>query len=296
MLGDHIKKVSSYDRLFDQAQTRQYNLSIRLNPDGLSFSVYSIPHKKYIALESFRFPETFQTPGGSLATTVYLDQIAKTIDEKPWMAAEFKNRIIIYNTRIYTLVPEPLYKVENQADYLRFVHKINEDDLILSSKFHALDTRVVFGINKNIYREINAWFNNPGLIHHAAALTESILPRFKHTDSENPVFLNISSKFIDIIVLRNNTLNFMNTFEWKAPTDIAYFLLFVIDQLSLNPGKINVYLSGEIDENDDNYQLLSRYIRNIGFLSHKESYTKGYAIELLATHKYYELLNPALCE
>ncbi|MBW6492040.1 MAG: DUF3822 family protein [Lentimicrobium sp.] len=296
MLGDHIKKVSSYDRLFDQAHTRQYNLSIRLNPDGLSFSVYSIPHKKYIALESFRFPETFQMHGGALAISVYLDQIAKTIDEKSWLLSEFKNRIVIYNTKIYTLIPEPLFNAHKIITYLGFVHKIGDGDTVLTSKFQTPDSRIVFGINSTIYKEINSWFNNPALIHHAGALIESVLPAFKHSDTGNPVFLNITNKLIDIIVLRNNNLNFVNSFEWRASTDIVYFLLFVLDQLSMNPGKVNVYLSGEIDENDENHQLLSKYIRNLEFLSHNEPHTRGYALELIASHKYYELLNPALCE
>jgi len=286
MAVDHIKKVSSYDRLFDQAQTHQYNLSIRLNPDGLSFAVYSIAHKRYIAIESFSFPDKFASSAGALATTIYLDHIAKTIDEKSWLISEFKNRVI----------PEPLYNPAEKDSYLSFVHKTGQDDIVIASKLEAIDSRIIFGINKNIFNELNNWFGNARLIHHAGALLESVIPVFKHAEPENPVVVNINKKHMDIIALRDNTLSFVNTFEWRTGTDIVYYTLFVLDQLSLNPGKVHVFLCGDIDEDDENHQLITRYIRNTDFLSRNESYIRGYALELISTHKYFDLLNPALCE
>lgn len=101
---------------------------------------------------------------------------------------------------------------------------------------------------------------------------------------------------MDIMVLRDNSLNFVNSFEWKAGTDIVYFLLFVLDQHSLNPGKINVFLTGEIDFGDENYQLIAKYLQNVDFLTRNEPYVKGYALELIDKSKFYDLLNPALCE
>jgi hypothetical protein len=296
MEGDPIRKVASYDRLFDQSLTHQYNLSIRLNPDGLSFSVYSLPHKKYIALESFRFPATFQHSGSALATAVYLDHIARAIDEKPWLVSEFKHRLVICNSKTYTLVPDPLFDSEKKADYLRFVHTVQPEDIILAAKLQSIDSHLVFGINNKIFNELNNWFPDTRLVHHAAALLESILPVFKHAEPSDVVFVNVNKKLMDVLVLRDNSLHFINSFDWRASSDIVYFLLFVLDQHSLNPVKINVLLMGEIEEGDDNHQLIGKYVRNVDFLTRHEPFTKGYALELIATSRFYDLLNPALCE
>ncbi len=296
MAEDHIRKVASYDRLFDPSLTHQYNLSIRLNPDGLSFSVYSLPHKKYIALESFTFPETFQHSGSALATTMYVDHIAKTIDEKPWLVAEFKNRLVIYNSKTYTLVPDPLFDSDKKAKYLEFVHKVQPEDVVFSSKLQSIDSHLVFGINKEVFNELNNWFPNTRLLHHAGALLESILPVFKHAEPSDVVFVNVSKRLMDILVLRDNKLHFINSFEWRASSDIVYFLLFVLDQHSLNPGKINVLLMGEIEPGDENHQLIGKYVRNVDFLTRNEPFVKGYALELIAKSRFYDLLNPALCE
>lgn len=296
MAVDQRRKVSSYDRLFDQSLAHQYNLSIRFNPDGLCFAVYSLPHRKYIAIESFLFHETFRQSGGALATTVYLDQIAKTIDEKPWLLSSFNQRLLIYNTKTYTLVPEPLFDPGRKDSYLGFVHKIQTGDTILSSKLQAIDSHLVFGINKEVFNELNNWFENARIMHHAGAMLESVLPMFKHTEPSDAVFVNINKRLMDIMVLQNNSLSFVNTFEWKAGTDIVYFLLFVLDQHALNPGKINVFLSGEIDSGDENYQLIAKYLQNVDFLNRNEPYAQGYALELIDKSKFYDLLNPALCE
>lgn len=296
MAGDFRRKVSSYDRLFDQSLTHQYNLSIRFNPDGLSFAVYSLLHRKYIAIETFTFPDTFRQSGGALATTVYLDQIAKTIDEKPWLLSAFNQRLLIYNTKAYTLVPEPLYDPTKKDSYLGFVHKTHANDIILESKLQAIDSRLVFGVNAEVFNELNNWFENARILHHAGAMLESVLPVFKHAEPSDAVFVNINKRLMDIMVLRNNSLNFINSFEWKAGTDIVYFLLFVLDQHALNPGKINIFLTGEIDFGDENHQLIAKYLQNVDFLTRNEPYVRGYALELIDKSKFYDLLNPALCE
>ena len=196
MAGDHRRKISSYDRLFDQSLTHQYNLSIRFNPDGLSFAVYSLPHRKYIAIETFIFPDTFQQSGGALATTVYLDQIAKTIDEKPWLLSSFNQRLLIYNTKTYTLVPEPLFDPAKKTGYLDFVHKCRAEDTILVSKLQAMDSRLVFGINKEVFNELNNWFEDAQIMHHAGAMLASTLnlegradeaaAQYRHILAEHP--------------------------------------------------------------------------------------------------------------
>ena len=296
MAVDHRRKVTSYDRLFDQTLTHQYNLSIRFNPDGLSFAVYSLPHRKYIALETFIFPDTFRQSGGSLATTVYLDQIAKAIDEKPWLLSSFNQCLLIFNTKTYTLVPDPLFDQAKKDDYLGFVHKTQAEDIVIVSKLQAIDSHLVFGINKEVFHELNTWFENAKILHHAGAMLESVLPVFKHAEPSDAVFVNINKRLMDIMVLRDNSLNFINSFEWRAGTDIVYFLLFVLDQHSLNPGKINIFLSGEIDFGDENYQLIAKYLQNVDFLKRNEPYVQGYALELIDKSKFYDLLNPALCE
>lgn len=296
MAGDQLRKVSSYDRLFDPSLTHQYNLSIRLNPDGLSFSVYSLPQKKYIAVESFIFSETFQHSGGALVTTVYLDHIAKTIDEKPWLVADFNKRVLICTSNIYTLVPEPFFDGSKITDYLEFVHKVSPEEAVLSSKLQSLDSYLVYGVNNQIIEELNNWFPNAPLLHHTGALLESILPVFKHIEPSDVVFVNISKKLMDILVLRDNSLHFINSFEWRASSDIVYFLLFVLDQHSLNPGKINVLLMGEIESGDESHQLIGKYVRNVDFLTRNDPFVKGYALELIAKSRFYDLLNPALCE
>lgn len=296
MPDNQLKRVSSYDRLFDQSQTKNYNLSIRLNPDGLSFSVFSLSHKKYIAVESVYFPDSLPAQGSSLATSLYLDLVARVIDEKPWLLQKFNHKCVVYSTRRYTLVPEPLFNNSLAEEYLYFAHKKVEDEKILTCRINSAESQLVFGIETKIFKELHTWFPEMQLLPHLAALIESVVPAFKHTELSDPVFLNINNKQLDIIILKGNRLAFANSFEWRSSSDIVYFLLFVLDQLSLNPGKVPLFLLGETETGDEHYQLIYKYVRNVEFLKRTESYTRTYAMEVVKSHKYFDLLNPALCE
>jgi hypothetical protein len=99
---------------------------------------------------------------------------------------------------------------------------------------------------------------------------------------------------IDIIVTENKKLILLNTFTWQTNEDILYYVMFVSEQLELNPEKFPMIVSGDIDDSSSIYQLLYRYVRNVTFPD------KHLTLEMLDDdfpfHHFALLYNLALCE
>ncbi len=84
------------------------------------------------------------------------------------------------------------------------------------------------------------------------------------------VFIHVSNEIFDFIVVKNGKLLICNSFLYKTPEDFIYYILFCFEQLKLNPDEVKTVLLGSINEEDDTYKILYKYVRNIEFLKSKQ--------------------------
>jgi len=87
------------------------------------------------------------------------------------------------------------------------------------------------------------------------------------------VFLNPAGYCnFDLLVLKGNKLKYCIAFHFLTPEDIVYYVIFVFEQLNLNPERNKPGPSRNVDRFSPVFDLLFRYIRNIEFLSRNEGF------------------------
>lgn len=295
MADDHLTLVNYYDRMFDQSLASQYQLSIRLDPGGLSFSVYSPTAGKYLGLESVRFSATFPSSGSTFARKIFSEQLAIFLAKHPWLCADFKTICIIVHSNQYTLVPSALYDPAIKEDYLTFAHSPAAGSVFLGQKLVSADSWLVYAIDPLVYAVLIKYFPSAKQLHHAGAILETLLPVYRHAELQDQIFVNVKKGSVDIVILKEGKLRYCNSFKWKVPDDLVYFLIFVMDQLALNPERVPVFLMGYIEPEERLHELILRYIRNVGFVKPFDDKRTGFSIPDTDIHKYYDLLNPGLC-
>jgi len=105
------------------------------------------------------------------------------------------------------------------------------------------------------------------------------------------MYINVSNQNLEIVVLKNKKLELYNIFSFTTKEDFIYYILFVAEQLKLNPEEINVILLGAIEKESELFTILYQYIRNVSF------YTPKNFPELLKSeskHNHFTLLNQHL--
>ena len=115
-----------------------------------------------------------------------------------------------------------------------------------------------------------------------------VLPLVKHSLGPN-LYLNVQEEQLDVIILEGDKLVLCNSFLFKTPEDFIYYVLFCLEQLRLNPETIPVILSGSIEKEDANYEMLYTYIRNISFIENTANSYNQTTTEVY--HKNYLLKN-----
>jgi len=110
------------------------------------------------------------------------------------------------------------------------------------------------------------------------------------------LYVNVRKSFLDITILDNQKLLFFNTFKYNTKEDFIYFVIFVMEQLQLNPEEVELVLMGMIERNSGLFETVIKYVRNVRFQSKIEKFNYSYIFNELTTHKYINLLLFEMCE
>ena len=73
-------------------------------------------------------------------------------------------------------------------------------------------------------------------------------------------------------------MQLFNSFDYKTPEDFIYYILFTAEQLMLNPEYFKLEVLGAINEDDEYYKIVYKYVRNISLFDvtdTRNSYTEA---------------------
>ena len=97
------------------------------------------------------------------------------------------------------------------------------------------------------------------------------------------------------MIFDGRQMSYFNTFSFTNPEDVAYYLIFVLEQLNFNPETVPVVLLGAIEMGDGLSELLPRYVRNIETGRRSDAYRYSYMMNQLPPHFCFPLLNLFSC-
>jgi hypothetical protein len=95
-------------------------------------------------------------------------------------------------------------------------------------------------------------------------LINQILKAEKDSKSTS-VYLHVYEASFQIIVSDNGNLELYNSFDFQSKEDFIYYILFTLEQLDLDPETVKIKLLGSIEEHDELYTILYKYIRHVEF-------------------------------
>jgi len=277
------------DEAFNVEASENYRLSIQLSLDGFSFCVLDAERNKYIVLESYVFYD--------IKDEVSLcDEISKLVEQISWIQRPFKSVSIIYSNGKSTLIPVPLFDRDNLDVYANFNFPVNEGDEVAYDKLKTLESCNIYTLPVCIKEKLTELFSGCKIFHFSSMLIESLLIRYKNQNINNTVFANVHSTHFDITVIDGEKLVFYNSFNYRSEEDFIYYLIFVLEQLKLNPEEVKLILLGEIQKRSMVYDLLYKYIRNVSFGKLNDYFQYSYVFDTMPSHFFYNLLNVNLCE
>tara|TARA_R110002073_G_scaffold139232_2_gene289272 strand:+ start:52058 stop:52903 length:846 start_codon:yes stop_codon:yes gene_type:complete len=242
------------------------HLSIQFSLDGFSFCVLNKDEKKFIALYNYHFKETNQTPQKAI------DNITKLFGTNPLLKEKYHSVNITHTNNLSALVPKPLFQEEKISSYLSYNNKVLKHDFFAFDELENHDIVNVYVPYVNINNFFIDQFGGFEYKHFSTILIENLIDIYKFSLVPH-MFVNVGATHFEIIVIFNRKLQLYNTFEYKTKEDFIYYILFVTEQLKLNPEKFELKLLGAVEKDDELYNIAYSYVRNVSLIENRSKYS-----------------------
>ena len=262
-----------WDENFRPENTSAYSLIFEVEKKSCRFSLLEIDKNRFIGLGDFR--RSFED----------------VVNSVKWLTNSFHSTRIIIANSLSTLIPTALFSKEDSSLYLDFNFEKYDQDTIFNDELRNLQINSVYCIPGDLHKKIISYFPDAKVSHISTILIECLFANFKNLFGQGKVFLNVRNGEFDLIIFKVKGLQYFNSFQFKAPEDLLYYLIFVMEQLNLNPEETPLVLLGDTDKKSEIFELIFRYVRNVEFVDRNETSGYSYVLNEIPSHKYYSLFN-----
>jgi hypothetical protein len=274
---------SFIDEVFDSTHVSRYQLILQIGLQGLSIAVNEKAKNKWIGLEVFNFQNLYSFEELISTWDVLLKQ-SKLISNK------YKSVVCLIVNNNSTLVPEPLFEEGSERMYLTFNVPLQWNEFVLVDTIKSINAKNMFALTLELKSKLDSTFNNLSYRHYSSVLIESLILQNKNKTNKK-LYVHIQQAHFEAILIEGKNLLFYNTFNYQSPEDFIYYLLFVCEQLQLNPENVEAVVLGEVEKSSGIIALIQKYIRTVTFGERFSDADLGYQLQTFPKHFYYTLFN-----
>ena len=286
--------LNQVDPQFEAAQGFNYRLSVLLCQDGFSFLVTHATSQKVLKLSSYKLAPGIhqeESAGWPVKGNDYFDRL-KQVDcaQMSWQRVE----IAIASQKV-TIAPHTFMEDANDRNIISAAYTVSPGEKILSEPVFDLGPVTAILVPGYIPEFCAEIFPGSFLRNAATVFVKGILRKHSQLIARQ-VFINIHRDFFEISVIQGLRLLYLNAFRYSSPSDVLYYVIFVLEQLGFVPSEEKVTLMGDISDNSTIYLQLKMYCGSLNFIAKPVELEYSDSFTGTDMHKYFTLLNIPLCE
>jgi hypothetical protein len=287
--------LNTIDPRFDVTQGLNYRLSVLLCQDGFSFLITDAVSNRILKLASYQLAHSDlqhgEISGWPVKGTDYFEYLKKS----DLGQFSFQRVDIAVASHKVTVAPSEFIQADHDAEIMALSHSRNADEIILNESI--LDPGPVTAILIPRYIKENCERIFPGSrLHCAPAIVVKGIIREYAQLPERQVFINLYRRYFEITVIQGSRLLYFNAFKFSAPSDVIYYVIFVLEQLGFVPSEEKVTLMGDINENTTIPDQLKMYCATLSYAARPAGIEFGEHFTGISMHNYFTLFSLSLCE
>lgn len=260
------------------------HLSIQIRLDGLSFCIIDKEAKEVIRLGNHDFKEAQPNPVN------HLKYVQEVFEKESALSRGYGSFNVTHENPWSGLVPKALFNEERLKDYVRYSTKTYDNDYLVYDEVEPHELINVYIPFVNINNYLLDQLGGFEYKHYSTILLSNLLNTYKY--SEHPhLFFHLGSKRLSCVAIRDQKLLLYNTYPYHTAQDLLYYILFVAEQLGMDPKSLELLLSGQIEKEDPFFKLCHQYVRNVSLLENRFDKIFDSKVSELSKRKHFTLLN-----
>ena len=265
--------------------TDNYDLTLELSEEGVSFAVLDLLRDKYVMLRHYPHDDESVTTGR---------RFAEIIEADDFLMRRYRKVFIIAPSLNATLIPAAVYENGLREDYFRFNFSTADCGVIVSNSLPFPDAVVLFSPSREVtesiparWREISPWHHTKPLLSHVSAVCR--------TNDGCYVHIHFEKDFVTVITAEKRNLTFCNSFATSSPQDGAYYLFSVMDRNGIRHDE-TILVSGTVEPYGEAHIALLSFAHNVRFASPVIRQSFSYVMNEVHLHRWLNLFTAASCE
>jgi hypothetical protein len=285
-----IHKIT--DESFSTEALEHYHLYLSIGKQTMRAAVADAGRNKFLVLEEYELSNIF-TP---LQAAQQVQEILKT---HPFLGlGGWKVIRVAIKNQSFTLVPQTLFEPRAAADYLRLNCPLDTyHEEVLTYHHPSIEAVSIFANDKYLINVLKETYPEKqiGYVHQTSALISALL-HYGERNGQMKVYANVEKNNLTVLIIRDGSLIFCNTFHFNTPEDFMYFLVFVMQEQKLNPDKDPVLIWGDITHDSALFTLMRKYIRHVQFGGRVTGVAYSYKLEEQFEHRFLDVYSLHFCE
>jgi hypothetical protein len=230
-----------------RVESNKYNLSIRFQSDGFTLFVSDGNHQNISN-------KTVKAAISEMSETEIIDLLSKESE----LQLNYLTVRIICESNCYSFIPYPFFNKEEMTDMLKLQHPIlKKTETVLFNLLEAWDAVNIFSVHPALASVLQQVLPEIKIEHHLTAfLTDKI-----EMHNEKCMHVLIRPEKMDVIVLKENNIQLINTYNYDSPEDFTYYIISIIEQLHLGTEECRVFLHSS-EKSKEFCNLIGKYVKN----------------------------------
>ncbi|OON68566.1 DUF3822 family protein [Hymenobacter sp. CRA2] len=275
------------DETLDPDNLAGYNLYLTAGHTGLRVGVADVRRNKFVVLEDYA-PQ----PATSLA-----GQVQALAAQHDLLGQPGWNRVrLAVQHRHFTLLPAPLFRDGDEAAYLRLHHTVDpQHEVVRHYRHPGQEVVSIFAAEKALTEWFERIYPQQKLLHQTSAFMAGVVHQSER-QAPPRLFLSVAPTEMTVVVVRDKRPEFCNVFTFSTAEDFIYYVILVMQELSLNPDEDPVVVYGDLMHDSELFSILRKYIRHVRFGNRPYDLGYSYRLNDVFEYRYFELYSLHLCE
>jgi hypothetical protein len=194
------------------------------------------------------------------------------------------------------IVPEVLYDEGKRKELFENHQVLDSGQTLESTRIKRLDAEIIFAVDHLFGKLLQETGSMNGAFQSAdGPWLDALFLNHKNRKGMH-LHVNISDGFISIAAFKDEGLQFYNTFLTVNSEEVLYYIMFVSEQLHVNPQQDAYFFSGYITKGDQTINMVSKYIREFNPEDRPSQFSYSMPVIGVPGHLFFQSFCTPLCE
>lgn len=236
------------DPNFEPANSTNYSLLVKIGADTFSYAIIDNENKVIHAVYDEQECESGY------------EKLKERLKSDAYLKLPYQNVKVAANTQNIVFVPQELFNESEVALYTKFFADIDSQNVYVQPSSHQ-NIQTIFSLAQSLEGVINENWNDSIRLQENAGLFE-----LAHQITNNSIFIDFTVGSFQLSYIEGGKIVFTQRYQFEDVEELTYYVLLIVNQLSIDAKHTDVKTCGIIHEGDDKWNMLNQYFNSVGLL------------------------------